>query len=245
MATKQETYILIWKEEGDTPLQAISKLKTSRPDLAHLPMTYAGRLDPMASGELLILVGQECMNKEHYLNKDKEYEVDILFGFKTDTYDALGMAEKCRILKNIDLLCSDVSKYVGKFMQPYPPYSSKTHNGVQLHNLARINNLPEMLPQRQVEIYSISVLGKKIVRSEDLLTDIKSSISKVRGDFRQEEIVKRWDELFSTGNESHVVMKIRVKCSAGTYMRSLASRIGEDENIGAIALHIKRTKIYL
>jgi len=53
-------------------------------------MTYAGRLDPLAEGLLLVLTGEECKNKEKYLGLDKEYEVDVLFGFATDTYDILG-----------------------------------------------------------------------------------------------------------------------------------------------------------
>ena len=53
-------------------------------------MTYAGRLDPMASGLLIVLAGEETKNKEKYLNLDKEYLFEVLFGFKTVTYDFLG-----------------------------------------------------------------------------------------------------------------------------------------------------------
>ena len=53
-----------------------------------------GRLDPLAEGVLLILIGDECKNKEKYLGLDKEYEVAIIFGISTDTGDALGLATK-------------------------------------------------------------------------------------------------------------------------------------------------------
>ena len=48
-------YILIEKREGQTPLQALDELRIARPELAEVSLTYAGRLDPMASGKLLVL----------------------------------------------------------------------------------------------------------------------------------------------------------------------------------------------
>ena len=70
------------------------------PEYLGMPMTYAGRLDPMASGVLIILAGGETKNKEKYLALDKEYEFSVLFGFSTDTYDILGkVVEKSLVNK--------------------------------------------------------------------------------------------------------------------------------------------------
>ena len=40
-----------------------------------------------------------------------------------------------------------------------------------------------------------------------------------------------------------VVVKIKVACSSGTYMRSLANRIGQDIGIPAFAYSIKRNRV--
>lgn len=81
---------IVNKRAGQTPLDCINEIKKTEPDLVHLPLTYAGRLDPLAEGVLIILIGDECMKKDEYLKLSKEYEVDILFGFETDTYDVMG-----------------------------------------------------------------------------------------------------------------------------------------------------------
>ncbi len=85
--------VLIYKNIGETPLEAIDRLRKKRPDFGVLPMTYAGRLDPLAEGLLLVLVGDDCNKKDEYLGLSKEYEMEILFGFQTDTYDLLGLLE--------------------------------------------------------------------------------------------------------------------------------------------------------
>ena len=69
--------ILLNKKEGETPLEALEvfrKRKTKqKKEYKDVKMTYAGRLDPMAEGLLIILTGEECKNKEKYLVLDKEY----------------------------------------------------------------------------------------------------------------------------------------------------------------------------
>ena len=52
----KKTIILIYPV-GITPLQAIEKFKEKNPKYNKIKMGYAGKLDPMAEGVLLILVG--------------------------------------------------------------------------------------------------------------------------------------------------------------------------------------------
>ncbi|MCE9548798.1 tRNA pseudouridine(55) synthase TruB, partial [Candidatus Nomurabacteria bacterium] len=79
--------IVLNKKEGETPLQALDKFRVKNKEYKYIKMTYAGRLDPMASGLLLALAGEETKNKEKYLKLKKEYDFEVLFGFATDTYD--------------------------------------------------------------------------------------------------------------------------------------------------------------
>lgn len=238
--------VIVHKERGETPLEALERYRATRPELADIPMTYAGRLDPMAEGELLILTGDECKHKERWLGLDKEYEVEIVFGIETDTYDALGLAGVAYSLKNSSNIRprpdgDALQAYVGRFAQEYPPYSSRTVNGKQLHELARANELPDEMPTKEVEIYSIELLEKGSIGAADLKARILGMIDKVKGDFRQEEIKHRWTEILTEG--AFETAKIRVKCSSGTYMRSLAHRMGKDMGQGAFACTIKRTMI--
>src|ERR1035437_1661782 len=86
--------ITLYKNKGETPLECLERFKKDNPEYEKERMTYAGRLDPLAEGLLIVLYGDEIKNKEKYLGLDKEYEVDILFGFATDTYDVLGKVTK-------------------------------------------------------------------------------------------------------------------------------------------------------
>ena len=64
---------IVDKKCGQTPLDCIKDIKKANPELAHLPMTYAGRLDPLAEGVLVILIGDECLKKDEYLKLEKVY----------------------------------------------------------------------------------------------------------------------------------------------------------------------------
>ncbi|MEY2664461.1 MAG: tRNA pseudouridine synthase tRNA pseudouridine55 synthase [Candidatus Parcubacteria bacterium] len=265
--------IVFQKKLGETPLAALERARIEYGIAVDVPMTYAGRLDPMAEGVLLLLVGEECKKKGEYLGLDKEYEVEIVFGISTDTYDMLGLAEApdgrngsyMHTAKIEQLMAVDFQKYVGKFSQPYPAFSSKTVGGVQLHTLARAGELPDEneMPSKDVEIYSIEVVDEKTknmdgvkgvaqgISAEKLRERIMSGIELVKGDFRQEEIIKQWDSVFRTvefgGSQfkcpNFRIVRIRVKCSSGTYMRSLAERIGRELGVGGFALSIKRLSV--
>jgi tRNA pseudouridine(55) synthase len=173
------------------------------------------------------------------LGLDKEYEVEVLFGVTTDTSDLMG------VLRRVDLRTQVYPAWtIGKFTQEYPPYSSRTVDGVALHELARADKLPKEMPTNEVEIYSIEDLGTRHITGNKIAEYAIENIRKVLGDFRQEEIISGWNNFQGKyGNESFSVLKIKVRCSSGTYMRSLASRMGQDVGTGALAMSIKRTWI--
>ena len=53
-------FVTLEKAVGETPLSALERHRGEHPELLGIPMAYAGRLDPMASGKLLVLIGDEC-----------------------------------------------------------------------------------------------------------------------------------------------------------------------------------------
>ncbi len=285
----------LYKNRGETLLECLERFKKDNPEYKNEKMTYAGRLDPLAEGVLLVLVGDECKSKEKYLGMNKEYEVDVLFGFATDTYDVLGIPQTHADFTQTDAerknrglaLRSEAGKgessgfsevniqdvlqsFVGKFSQKYPPFSSKTIKGKTLFSLFKRGELnDDEIPSKDVEIKSIELLGEKTISKNDLETYIKKSIALVKGDFRQEKILETWNVVFASeakqsrlngvipakagiqnldprlrgDDKEYLVVSIRVNCTSGTYMRSLANSIGEKVGVPALALNIKRTKI--
>lgn len=238
----EEKILKIYKNLGETPLEALTRLRSEFPVYGDLPMTYAGRLDPMAEGELLVLVGEECKKKDDYLGMDKEYEFEMLFGFKTDSYDLLGLSSTENFNKEdlISALAFILENKKGKFVQKYPPFSSKTIKGVPLFKKTKDGDEYDA-PERQVEIYEISFLGLREISGKDLSEEIKRRINLVKGDFRQKEILKKWEENLRGGeDETFLIAKSKMSCSSGTYVRSLVNGL----SFPAVTFSIKRTRIY-
>jgi len=264
----------LYKKMGETPLECLERWKKANPEHKNTKMTYAGRLDPMAEGELLVLLGEECKEKEKYLGLDKEYEFEVLFGFQTDTYDVLGFPHlalqalsKLGITLNPHLALGALSgviseydvaghrerierfleKIRGKQTQTYPPFSSKTIGGKPLFELTKKKGQSKgQLPEREIEIYEADFIKSYWIKGRDLKADIFKRVLMVRGDFRQEEILQRWEKVLKgREQERFLISKFKVVCSSGTYVRGLVNSLSERINYPAVTFWIKRTKIFV
>ncbi len=240
-----------YKPLGLTPLQAIQKLKTKRSELAEVPITYAGRLDPMAEGLLVLLVGETVKRKQEFLDLPKTYEARILLGFNSDTFDILGLANlnsQSFQTKSIEEIIAAIDNMVGTHQFPYPIYSSKTVNGKPLWLLARDGEISEEnLPTREMTVLSADNIEVENIAWSDIYSQIPESISLVNGDFRQEAILKQWvginDLIDDKSQTNFQVISIKFVVSSGTYIRTLAHELGKALGGGAILLHLKRTSI--
>jgi tRNA pseudouridine55 synthase len=234
--------ILANKKIGETPLELIKRVAFNK-----TPVTYAGRLDPMAEGLMILLIGSEVKEKEKYLNLDKEYELTILLGVSTDTYDTLGIIKKIKMrdLPSPDEIKQAVKAIPKNYSQPYPPFSSKPVNGKPLWWWAKNNKLNEIkIPSKEVQIHKISIQEIKQRNLEDLVLEIIKNIKKVKGNFRQQRTINLWKKMFESNSDAKMTtIKLVVSCSSGTYMRSMANELGVAINTPALALKIKRTKI--
>ncbi|MCC7469865.1 MAG: hypothetical protein IT284_01870 [Bacteroidetes bacterium] len=207
-----EKVLKLYKNLGETPLECLERFRAENSEYADQKMTYAGRLDPMAEGLLVALVGEECKKKDDYLGLDKEYIFEVLFGFQSDSYDILG------IPKNSEKKDFDIKNFVGKRIQEYPPYSSRTFEK------ARSGEEFEA-PTKEVEIYSLEKIEEREISAGTALAEISRRVSLVKGDFRQEEILNTWNDLLSGSSENFKVATFKVACSSGTYVRSIANEM--------------------
>lgn len=154
---------MLEKAVGETPLSCAETFRSDHPELEGVPMAYAGRLDPMASGKLLVLLGEECKNQTSYHGLDKEYEFSVLLGISSDSHDVLGRLNTAPVHlaadSNQSLLCrpsqthptlvttslsqqpdelqaqltSITQTLTGNIKLPYPHFSAKTVQGKPLH----------------------------------------------------------------------------------------------------------------
>jgi tRNA pseudouridine(55) synthase len=251
------SYVVLDKKLGQTPLQAIDAWRLEHPEHKDVPATYAGRLDPMATGKLLVLLGEECKRQEAYRGLDKEYEIEILLDFQTDTGDVLGIPTYVNAITHPSK--SDVIRAVraetGTKEVPYPAFSSKTVNGKPLFMYALEGTLDSIsIPTHEEKIYAITHVGIRTIGIDGLQKKITAILShaprtnepskELGADFRQDEITSLWQSsLSSLENRTFMVLTLTVTCASGTYMRSIAQRIGEALNTQAAALSIHRTHV--
>lgn len=238
--------LTIYKPLGLTPLQLLAQLKVDRPEFKDDKLSYAGRLDPMAEGLMLVLVGEANQEREKYLSLDKVYEFEFVLGISTDSYDLLGIVDQISSNLNIndEELNNVLNQFVGKQTLPYPVFSSKTVHGKPLWWWTREQRLGEIeLPNNEFEVYALDLLQISTITSSVLLTDIKLKISLVQGDFRQAEIVRRWKEVLRDKQITLPLIKCRISCSSGTYVRSIVHQIGQQLHTRAVTLSIHRIKV--
>lgn len=243
--------IVIDKPIGWTPLQIIQKYRQLYPEFSKVKISYAGRLDPLAHGVLLLLAGEERREREAYLALPKTYEFEMLFGIASDTYDLLGYTthvHKNQIDLNVKIFVKlFVNSHIGKQLQAYPPYSSRTVKGKPLFWWAKNKKLHEIqIPQKEIEIFDFACLEMGQITPKALQKRVDHAISSVEGEFRQKEIAKRWEEVFSDKNiqnKNFVIAKCRIVCSSGTYIREIVNQMGKEFGCGAVAMDILRTKV--
>jgi tRNA pseudouridine55 synthase len=122
------------KPVGPTAAQALVALRESDPSLRGVKLGHAGRLDPMAEGLLTVLVGDENRAVHALRGESKTYEVDVLLGLASDSFDALGMlsspVDTALSPAAIALACS---RFGGDYSQRYRPFSQGRVNEWESH----------------------------------------------------------------------------------------------------------------
>ena len=154
--------ILINKQKNYTSHDVVNKVKK----ITKSKVGHTGTLDPNATGVLPLLLGNATKISKYLINHDKEYEVLLQLGTKTDTADAEGKIIEEKDV-NIDSLSEEnvkkvLSTFLGKQKQMPPMYSAIKVNGKKLYQYARQGQEVEIKP-REIEIYEIKLtnLDKK------------------------------------------------------------------------------------
>ena len=195
---KEQGILLIDKPKGKTSFYLVYRLRkiTGIKKIGH-----AGTLDPLATGVMVMLVGQKFTRMTPTLiQHDKTYETRILLGCTTDTYDIDGqIVEKSTIIPSSFEIESVISNFQGKILQTPPMYSAKKHKGKKLYELARKGEEVERAP-KEIEV----------------TTEILAY--------------------------NYPYLDLRISCSSGTYIRTIAHDIGQLLGCGATVFELKRIR---
>ena len=253
-----QKYVVLEKTVGQTPLVCAELWRAQHPEYLGMPLAYAGRLDPMASGKLLVLIGDECKVQEQYHGLDKRYEFSVLLGMSSDTGDVLGRLQCADTIPNVsaDTLRSFARKLTGPITLPYPHFSSKTVKGKPLHVWTLEGRLDEIkIPTQSSTVYKLKLENIRSVNRTTIYNEVSTKIetiptvtdaSKALGnDFRRVDVRQDWKQWSELGSTEDLFQIATFSCiaSSGTYMRSLAEEIGKLAGTKSLAYHIHRTHI--
>lgn len=148
--------VLLNKEKGPTSFDTIDRLKHK---FKLAKVGHGGTLDPMGQGLLIVLIGKGTKISD-YLPDDKEYEIEAMFGKRTDTEDLEGtVVEEKPVPENLEAkIIEAIPSFLGEIMQVPPAYSAIKKDGKKLYELARAGK--EVNPEpRKVFIKSIDLLS--------------------------------------------------------------------------------------
>ncbi len=250
-----QRYAVVTKQVGETPLEAIEAWRTRAGVATGIPLAYAGRLDPMASGALIVLIGEECKRQKTYQGYDKEYRFEALVGFGSDTGDILGMAER-----GAESSISEsgarhaVYSLCGTHTLRYPRFSSRTVDGTPLHEWTLRGGLQDdRIPTYSAHVKRVRLHSMRTISGGDVHAYIHERIGRIPpvtdpkkalgADFRRGEIIPRWDTLLANPSDQFTIIDASAIVSSGTYIRTLAEEIGRNLGTSALAYSIHRTHI--
>lgn len=120
---------------------------------------HAGTLDPLATGVLLVTVGQATRLEEFLHRLPKRYVATFLFGRKSDTEDVAGVVEELPDLPvpSEEQLRSISPQFVGEIDQVPPAYSALKVDGRRAYQLAR-KGKEVTLAARKVQVHAIDLV---------------------------------------------------------------------------------------
>lgn len=221
----QSGIILVDKPQGVTSHDLVAAVRKT---LGIRRVGHAGTLDPMATGLLVIGLGQATRLLHMLVQDHKTYRATIRLGQATKTDDADG--DMLPLRPGSQELISALSKerveeviahnFTGQIEQVPNSFSAIKVHGRRAYDLARQGEEIKLEP-RQISIDEFRLLDYRPVTlgEED---DLQAN--------RPDQDIRVVD------------LDVTVTCSSGTYIRALARDLGDQLGVGGHVTRLRRTR---
>ncbi|MFN2515515.1 MAG: tRNA pseudouridine(55) synthase TruB [Pyrinomonadaceae bacterium] len=179
---------------------------------------HTGTLDPFATGVLVILVGRATRLAQFLSGLEKEYEAVIRLGYATDTGDNTGTPIQGRTEDS----------------RPPPDWTRQQIESALESLRGEIEQVPPMYSAKKQDgrkLYEMARRGEEVERKPVRVCIYKFEAIKPGGDLLKDNLDGTFD------------LEVRVKCSAGTYVRTLAEDFGKRLQVGAHLAELRRTRV--
>lgn len=204
--------LIIDKPAGLTSHDVVAKVRRI---LKTKRVGHTGTLDPFATGVLVLLVGKATRLAQFIDKDEKEYDALVGFGFETDTGDTTGMQNaECRMR----------NEEVGELL------ANTDWETVLDRFRGEIEQIPPMYSAKKIggkKLYEHARQGVEVERKAVAITISKLNID---SELTENSELGTWN------------LELKVVCSAGTYIRTLAEDIGRAVGVGAHLTELRRVR---
>lgn len=213
----------------------------------NLKVGHAGTLDPLATGILLVCIGQATKRAEELQKSRKQYLAGISFGATTPSFDLEKDIDRVYSLERVteENIRSLLPSFIGEQDQVAPLFSAKSVDGVRVYETAR-----KLLREAQSRGISFSEFQESLSgsESESVLQSSRINIYNLSMESFSREFLQDFVDdghgrirVADVSGHHLPTAMIRVDCSKGTYIRALARDLGEALDSGAFLSSLRRT----
>jgi len=206
--------LIIDKPAGMTSHDVVARVRKM---IGERRIGHTGTLDPFATGVLVLLVGRATRTAQFLSTAEKEYEGVIRLGYSTDTGDVTG--------ERVETPSHAKSQSPQGFRKDAIESAIASLRG-------EIEQLPPMYSAKKIagrKLYEHARRGEEVARQSMRVT------------IHEFELIKD-QEGFSSNDDGLLEIRVRVVCSAGTYIRTLAEDLGQKLGVGAHLAELRRTR---
>ena len=221
----------------------------------NLKVGHAGTLDPLATGVLLVCIGNATKLAETLQSHDKEYVAGVTFGATTPSYDLEKEIDRFFPHKHItaEAVTDALPAFIGEQDQIAPLFSAKSVDGVRAYELARkLHKEGKTLDEAAQELIRtarINITELEMLEFEEADKQIDTEY----GEDMQPEAVESLAGTSESNASSRINVTdnsalglpravIRMACSKGTYVRAFARDLGEALGSGAHLDSLQRSR---
>lgn len=227
--------LLINKPLGWTSFDVVNKVRYwlgKRMNVKRPKVGHAGTLDPLATGLLILCVGEYTRRIEDLQGMEKEYTGTLTFGAVTASYD---LEKPVEVIPEPDVLTPESIEAARLSMigdiEQYPPiFSAVKVDGKRLYSIARKGKDVDLQP-RKVNISTFELSPLHPVDPAEMRSEVRALSQKGSPIWQHPD--------YADGQQSD----FRIVCGKGTYIRSMAFDMGDRTGNGAYLSTLCRTRI--
>lgn len=155
--------LLVDKPPGMTSHDVVSRVRR----LANTKeVGHSGTLDPLASGLMVVLIGEATKLSSIVTEGDKAYEVQLQLGIETDTLDITGQVEKTNpVTVKKEEVIAKALKLMGEMQLQIPLFSAKKIDGKKLYEYAREGEQVE-IPSKAMTFWDVTYVENSEAEKE-------------------------------------------------------------------------------